>query len=79
MISLLIIYLASVIGAYLTFRRFYSEVGEWENLSLGRSELFFIFVPGVSIFVCLVGVADLIINFTKSLKIGFKRFFRIKK
>lgn len=79
MISLLIIYLASVIGAYLTFRRFYSEVGEWENLSLGRSELFFMFVPGVNIFVCLVGVADLIINFTKSLKIGFKRFFRIKK
>jgi len=79
MIVLLIIYLASVIGAYLTIRKTFSKGGEWEVLNPGSTELFFMFVPGVNIFVCLVGLAGLILDFTKSLKIDYNRFFRIKK
>jgi hypothetical protein len=34
MIELLIIYLASIVGAYLTIRKTFGPGGEWEGLSL---------------------------------------------
>ena len=41
MIVLLIIYLASMIGAYLTIRKTFGPGGEWEVLSPGSTEAFF--------------------------------------
>ena len=55
MIELLIIYLASIVGAYLTIRKAFSKGGEWEVLSPGSTELFLMLMPGFNTFVCLVG------------------------
>lgn len=82
MIVLILIYLASVIGAYLTIRKTFSEGGEWEVLSPGSTELFFLmFLPGFNMFICLVGIVGIVVDWIKSLniKINYKRFFRIKK
>ena len=79
MIVFILIYLASMIGAYLTIRKTFSEGGEWEVLSPGSTELFLMLMPGFNTFVCLVGFAGLLMDFTKSLKIDYNRFFRIKK
>lgn len=79
MIVLILIYVASLIGAYLTIRKTFSKGGDWEALNPGSTELMFMFVPGLNIFVCLVGVAGLLMDFVKSLKINYNRFFRIKK
>ena len=81
MIVLLIIYLASIVGAYLTIRKAFSKGGEWEVLSPGGTELFLMFMPGFNTFVCLVGLVGTIMEWIDSLniKINYNRFFRIKK
>ena len=81
MIVLLIIYLASIVGAYLTIRKTFSKGGEWEVLSPGGTELFLMFIPGFNTFVCLVGLVGTIMEWIDSLniKINYNRFFRIKK
>jgi hypothetical protein len=81
MIVLILIYLASVIGAYLTIRRTFSVGGEWEGLSPGSTELFLMFLPGFNIFVSLVGIVSIVQDFILSLniKINYRRFFRIKE
>ena len=81
MIVLILIYLASVIGAYVTFRRLYSAGGEWENLSPSISDIFFMFIPGANTIIMLGGVVTVIQDFILSLniKINYSRFFRIKE
>lgn len=81
MIVLLIIYLVSIVGAYLTIRKTFSEGGEWEVLSPGSTELFLIFLPGFNTFVCLVGIVGIVVDWIDSLnfKIDYNKFFRIKK
>ena len=81
MTVLLIIYLASMIGAYLTIRKTFSEGGEWEVLSPGGTELFLMLMLGFNTFVCLVGIVGIVQDFILSLniKINYNRFFRIKK
>ena len=85
MIVLILIYLASVIGAYLTFRSLYSVGGEWEGLSPSISDIFFMFVPLANTIITLGGaftiavarIQDFILSL--NIKINYKRFFRIKK
>ena len=85
MIVLILIYLASVIGAYLTFRRLYSAGGEWESLSPSISDIFFMFVPlantvitiGGAVTVAAARIQDFILSL--NIKIDLNRFFRIKK
>jgi len=81
MIVLLLIYLASVIGAYLTIRRVFGPGGEWEALSPGAMELFLMFVPGANTFISLTGLVGVVQDFILSLniKINYNRIFRIKK
>jgi hypothetical protein len=85
MIVFILIYLASVIGAYLTIRKTFSKGGEWEVLNPGSTELFIMLMPGFNMFVCLVGIfqliVDIVVDWIKSLniKINYNRFFRIKK
>ena len=85
MIVFILIYLASVIGAYLTIRKTFSKGGEWEVLNPGSTELFLMLMPGFNMFVCLVGIfqliVDIVVGWIKSLniKINYNRFFRIKK
>jgi len=81
MIVLLLIYLASVIGAYLTIRRVFGPGGEWEALSPGATELFLMFVPGANTFISLTGAVTVVQDFILSLniKINYNRIFRIKK
>jgi len=81
MIVFILIYLASVIGAYLTIRKTFSKGGEWEALNPGATELFLMLMPGFNMFVCLVGIVDIVQDFILSLniKINYNRFFRIKK
>jgi len=85
MIVFILIYLASVIGAYLTIRKTFSKGGEWEVLNPGSTELFIMLMPGFNMFVCLVGIfqliVDIVVDWIKSLniKIDYNRFFRIKK
>ena len=81
MIVLLIIYLASIIGAYLTIRQLFSEGGEYEVLSPGYTEFFLIFIPGANTLIAAAGIIGVIINWIDSLniKINYNRFFRIKK
>jgi len=85
MIVFILIYLASVIGAYLTIRKTFSKGGEWEVLNPGSTELFLMLMPGFNMFVCLVGIfqliVDIVVDWIKSLniKINYNRFFRIKK
>lgn len=80
MIVFILIYLASMIGAYLTIRKTFSEGGEWEILSPGSTELFLMLMPGFNTFVCLVGIVGIVQDFILSLniKINYNRFFRIK-
>jgi len=81
MIELLIIYLASMIGAYLTIRKTFGPGGEWESLNPGNTEFMLIFVPGINMFISLVGIVGIVVDWIKSLniKIDYNRFFRIKK
>lgn len=81
MIVFILIYLASMIGAYLTVRQVFGPNGEWEALSPGATELFLMFLPGANTFVCLVGIVGIVQDFILSLnvKINYNRFFRIKK
>jgi hypothetical protein len=81
MIVLLIIYLASMIGAYLTIRKTFGPGGEWEVLSPGSTELFLMLMPGFNTFVCLVGIVGIVLDWITSLniKINYNRFFRIRK
>ena len=81
MIVLLIIYLASMIGAYLTIRKTFSEGGEWEVLSPGSTELFLMLMPGFNTFICLVGIVGIVVDWIKSFKIqiDYNKIFRIKK
>lgn len=78
---LLIIYLVSIVGAYLTFRQVYSAGGEWEVLNPGFSEFALIFVPILNSLIALAGIVGIVQDFILSLniKIDYKRFFRIKK
>jgi len=81
MIVLLIIYLASMIGAYLTIRKTFSAGGEWEVSSPGSTELFLMLMPGFNAFICLVGIVGIVVDWIDSLnfKIDYNKFFRIKK
>ena len=81
MIVLLIIYLASMIGAYLTIRKTFSEGGEWEVLSPGSTDLFLMLMPGFNTFISLIGIVGAIVEWIDSLnfKIDYNKFFRIKK
>jgi len=81
MIVLLIIYLASMIGAYLTIRKTFSAGGEWEVSSPGSTELFLMLMPGFNTFICLVGIVGIVVDWIDSLnfKIDYNKFFRIKK
>ena len=81
MIVFILIYLASMIGAYLTIRKTFSEGGEWEVLSPGSTELFLMLMPGFNTFVCLVGIVGIVQDIILSLniKINYNRFFRIRK
>ena len=81
MIVFILIYLASMIGAYLTVRQVFGPYGEWEALSPGATELFLMLMPGANTFVCLVGIVGIVQDFILSLnvKINYNRFFRIKK
>lgn len=81
MIVLILIYVASVIGAYLTMRRLYSSGGDWEGLSPNVSDIIFMFIPGANTIITLGGVVTVIQDFILSLniKINYSRFFRIKK
>jgi hypothetical protein len=81
MIVLIIIYLASIIGAYLTVRQVFGPGGEWEGLTPGFTEVGFIFLPVCNTFVAHVGIVNVIIKWIESLniKINYNRFFRIKK
>ena len=80
MIVLITIYLASIVGAYLTFRQVYSPGGEWEALNPGSTEFMLIFVPATNTFISLVGIVGIVMDWIKSLniKINYTRFFRIK-
>lgn len=85
MIVLILIYLASVIGAYLTFRRLYSAGGEWEGLSASISDIFFMFLPlantvimlGGGVTIAVAAIQDFILSL--NIKINYNRFFGIKK
>ena len=81
MIVLLIIYLVSIVGAYLTIRKTFSEGGEWEVLSPGSTELFLMLMPGFNTFICLVGIVGIVVDWIKSFKIqiDYNKIFRIKK
>ncbi len=81
MIVLLIIYIASIVGAYLTVRRVFGPGGEWENLTPGFTEVGLIFLPGANTFISLIGLVGAIMTWIDSLdiKINYNRFFRIKK
>ena len=81
MIELLIIYLASIVGAYLTIRKTFSEGGEWEVLSPGSTELFLMLMPGFNMFICLVGIVGIVVDWIKSfnIQIDYNKIFRIKK
>jgi len=81
MIVLLIIYLASIVGAYLTVRQVFGPGGEWEALSPGATEIFLIFLPGANTFISLTGIVGAIMTWIDSLNfnINYNRFFRIKK
>ena len=81
MIVFILIYLASMIGAYLTIRKTFSEGGEWEVLSPGATELFLMFLPGFNTFISLIGIVGGIMEWIDSLnfKIDYNKFFRIKK
>ena len=81
MIVLLIIYLASMIGAYLTIRKTFSAGGEWEVSSPGSTELFLMLMPGFNAFICLVGIVGIVVDWIKSFKIqiDYNKIFRIKK
>ena len=78
---MLVIYLASIVGAYLTIRKIFSEGGEWENLTPGFAEVGFIFLPGANTFISLAGLVVVIMEWIDSLniKINYNRFFRIDK
>ena len=80
MIVFILIYLASMIGAYLTVRQVFGPNGEWEALSPGATELFLMLMPGFNTFVCLVGIVGIVMDWITSLniKINYNRFFRIK-
>ena len=81
MIALLIIYLVSIVGAYLAIRKTFSEGGEWEVLSPGSTELFLMLMPGFNTFICLVGIVGIVVDWIKSFKIqiDYNKIFRIKK
>ena len=81
MIVFILIYLASMIGAYLTIRKTFSEGGEWEVLSPGSTELFLMLMPGFNTFICLVGIVGIVVDWIKSFKIqlDYNKIFRIKK
>ena len=81
MIVLLIIYLASIVGAYLTVRQIFGPGGEWEGLTPGFTEVGFIFLPVCNTFVSAVGIVGIVQDWIMSLniKINYNRFFRIKK
>ena len=81
MIVFILIYLASMIGAYLTIRKTFSEGGEWEVLSPGSTDLFLMLMPGFNTFISLIGIVGAIVEWIDSLnfKIDYNKFFRIKK
>ena len=81
MIVLLIIYLVSVIGAYVTVRQVFGPRGQWEALSPGATELFLMFLPGANTFISLIGIVVVIMAWIDSLNIKFdyNKIFRIKK
>ena len=81
MIALLIIYLVSIVGAYLAIRRIFGPNGEWEVLSPGASELFLMFLPGFNTFISSIGIISVIMKWIDSLNfnIDYNKFFRIKK
>ena len=81
MIVFILIYLASIVGAYLTIRQVFGPGGEWENLTPGFAEVGFIFLPGANTFISLTGLVGVIMEWIDSLniKIDYNRFFRIKK
>lgn len=81
MITAIIIYLASIIGAYLTIRKTFGPGGEWEVLSPGFTELFLTFAPAINTAVSAVGIVGIVQDIILSLniKINYNRFFRIKK
>ena len=81
MIVFILIYLALMIGAYLTIRKTFSEGGEWEVLSPGSTELFLMLMPGFNTFICLVGIVGIVVDWIKSFKIqiDYNKIFRIKK
>jgi len=81
MIVFILIYLASMIGAYLTIRKTFSEGGEWEVLSPGRTKHINVLMPGFNTFICLVGIVGIVVDWIKSFKIqiDYNKIFRIKK
>jgi hypothetical protein len=81
MIVLLIIYLVSVIGAYLTIRRIFGPNGEWEALSPGITELIVVILPLCNSLVTLYGIVSIVWDCIASLniKIDYNKIFRIKK
>ena len=81
MIVFILIYLVSVIGAYVTVRQVFGPNGEWEALSPGATELFLMFLPGANTFISLIGIVVVIMAWIDSLniKIDYNKIFRIKK
>lgn len=81
MIVFILIYLVSVIGAYVTVRQVFGPRGQWEALSPGATELFLMFLPGANTFISLIGIVVVIMAWIDSLniKIDYNKIFRIKK
>ena len=81
MITLIIIYLVSGIGTYLTIRKVFGPGGEYSSLNPGFQEFMFIFIPGLNMFISLVGVVGIVVDWIKSfnIQIDYNRIFRIKK
>ena len=79
--TLIITYLASIIGAYLTIRQLFSEGGEWEVLDPGYTEFVLIVIPVCNTLIAAAGTVGVIIKLIESLniKINYNWFFRIKK
>ncbi len=81
LITLITVYLASIIGAYLTVRQVFGPGGEWESLTPGFTELVMIFLPVCNTFISLTGIVGASVRWIESLniKINYNRIFRIKK
>jgi hypothetical protein len=56
MIVLIIIYLVSVIGTYISIRRSHRPGGEFENINPTKMDVVCVLLPVVNTMVCLIGM-----------------------